>query len=66
MRRHTKIALAGLVTTTTIGLVNMNQPVKAESHDVNLDTNVVLNKQNTMPISKDIKSDIAQYPLGGK
>lgn len=45
MRLHTKIALAGLVTTTTIGLVNMNQPVKAESHDVNLDTNVVLNKQ---------------------
>lgn len=66
MRRHTKIALAGLVTTTTIGLINMNQPVKAESHDVTLDSSVVLNKQNTTSYTKDITSDVGQYPLGGK
>ena len=66
MRTNTKIALAGLVTTTGLGLINMYQPVKVEAHNVTLDNNVVLNKQNTMSYTKDIKSDIAQYPLGGK
>ncbi len=68
MRLNTKIALAGLVGTTAIGLANMNQPTNAEtkSNNVTPDSSVVLNKTVTTTDSKDISSDVVQFPLGGK
>lgn len=66
MRLNTKIALAGLVGTTAIGLANMNKPAEAEVHNVTPDSSVVLNKTNTTTDSKDISSNVVQFPLGGK
>jgi len=67
MRIHTKIALAGLVGTTAIGLANMCEPAEACTRDVTPDSSVVLNKDNNIgTIHKDICSDVVQFPLGGK
>lgn len=67
MRIHTKIALAGLVGTTAIGLANMGEPVEARTRNVTPDSSVILNKDNnTGTITKDICSDVVQFPLGGK
>ena len=67
MRLHTKIALAGIVTTTAIGLVNMDEHAEARTHNVTPDNSVILNKDNnTGTITKDICSDVVQFPLGGK
>ena len=66
MRLNTKIALAGLVGTTAIGLANMNKPAEAEVYNVTPDSSVVLNKTNTTTDSKDISSNVVQFPLGGK
>ena len=66
MRLNTKIALAGLVGTTAIGLANMDNPAKAETRNVTPDSSVVLNKTTTTTDSKDISSDVVQFPLGGK
>ena len=67
MRIHTKIALAGLVGTTAIGLSNMSEHAEARTRNVTPDSSVILNKDNnTGTITKDICSDIVQFPLGGK
>lgn len=66
MRIRTKIALAGLVGTTAIGLANMNEHAEARTRNVTPDSSVILNKDNnTGTITKDICSDIVQFPLGG-
>lgn len=67
MRLNTKIALAGLVGTTAIGLANMNEHANAQTHNVTPDSSVILNKDNNLgTIHKDICSDVVQFPLGGK
>lgn len=66
MRIHTKIALAGLVGTTTIGLANMSEHANAQTHNVTPDSQVILNKHNDGTDIKDICSDVVQFPLGGK
>lgn len=67
MRIHTKIALAGLVGTTAIGLANVDERVEARTNDVTPDSSVILNKDNNIgTIHKDICSDVVQFPLGGK
>lgn len=66
MRIHTKIALAGLVGTTAIGLANMDERVEARTHDVTPDSSVILNKDNVHQDEQDICSDVVQFPLGGK
>lgn len=67
MRLHAKIALAGLVGTTTIGFVNMSEHAEARTHNVTPDNSVILNKDNNIgTIHKDICSDVVQFPLGGK
>lgn len=67
MRIHTKIALAGIVGTTAIGLANMGEPVEARARNVTPDSSVILNKDNNVgTIHKDICSDVVQFPLGGK
>lgn len=67
MRLHKKIALAGIVGTTAIGLANMGEPVEARTHNVTPDSSVILNKDNNLgTIHKDICSDVVQFPLGGK
>jgi hypothetical protein len=67
MRIHTKIALAGLVGTTAIGLTNTSERAEARTHNVTPDSSVILNKDNTIgTIHKDICSDVVQFPLGGK
>lgn len=67
MRLNTKIALAGLVGTTTIGLANMSEHAEARTHNVTPDSSVILNKDNNIgTIHKDICSDVVQFPLGGK
>ena len=67
MRIHTKIALAGLVGITAIGLANMSKHAEARTRNVTPDSSVILNKYNNIgTIHKDICSDIVQFPLGGK
>lgn len=67
MRLHTKIALAGLVGTTAIGLSNMSEHAEASTCNVTPDSSVILNKDNNLgTIYKDICSDVVQFPLGGK
>lgn len=66
MRIHTKIALAGIVSTTVIGLANMNEHANAQTHNVTPDSQVILNKHNDVIDIKDICSDVVQFPLGGK
>lgn len=67
MRLNTKIALAGLVGTTAIGLANMSEHVEARTHNVTPDSSVILNKYNNIgTFHKDICSDVVQFPLGGK
>lgn len=67
MRIHTKIALAGLVGTTAIGLANMGELAEAYTQNVTPDSSVILNKDNnTGTFTKDICSDVVQFPLGGK
>lgn len=66
MRTHTKIALAGIVSTTAIGLANMNEHAAARTHNVTPDSQVILNKHTDGTSIKDICSDIVQFPLGGK
>lgn len=66
MRIHTKIALAGIVSTTAIGLANMNEHANAQTHNVAPDSQVILNKHNDGIDIKDICSDVVQFPLGGK
>ena len=67
MRIHTKIALAGLVGTTAIGLANMNEHAEARTRNVTPDSSVILNKDNNVGIiHKDICSSVVQFPLGGK
>lgn len=67
MRLNTKIALAGLVSVTGIGLANMYEHVEAKQLQPTKDTTVVLNKNPTdtdkshHPIYK-----MKQYPFGGK
>lgn len=65
MRLNTKIALAGIVGTTAIGLANMNEPVEAKTRNITPDSSVILNKDITTNIH-EICSDIVQFPLGGK
>lgn len=67
MRLHKKIALAGIVGTTAIGLANMSEHAEARTHNVTPDSSVILNKDNNIgTIHKDIYSDVVQFPLGGK
>lgn len=66
MRLHKKIALAGIVSTTAIGLANMNEHAYARTHNVTPDSQVILNKHTDGTSIKDICSDIVQFPLGGK
>ena len=67
MRIHTKIALAGLVGTTAIGLSNMSEHAEARTQNVTPDSSIILNKDNNIwTIHKDICSDVVQFPLGGK
>lgn len=67
MRLNTKIALAGLVGTTAIGLSNMSEHSEARTRNVTPDSSVILNKDNNAgAIHKDICSDVVQFPLGGK
>lgn len=67
MRIHAKIALAGLVGTTAIGLANMSEYAEARTRNVTPDSSVILNKDNNIEtIHKDICSDVVQFPLGGK
>lgn len=66
MRLHTKIALAGIVSTTAIGLANMNEHADARTHNVTPDSQVILNKHTDGTSIKDICSNIVQFPLGGK
>ena len=67
MRIHTKIALAGLVGTTAIGLGNMSEYAEARTQNVTPDSSIILNKDNNIgTIHKDICSDVVQFPLGGK
>lgn len=66
MRLHTKIALAGIVGTTAIGLANMDEHANAQTHNVTPDSQVILNKHNDGTDIKDICSDVVQFPLGGK
>ena len=66
MRLHTKIALAGIVSTTAIGLANMNEHADARTHNVTPDSKVILNKHTDGTSIKDICSNIVQFPLGGK
>lgn len=66
MRTHTKIALAGLVGTTAIGLSNMSEHAEARTQKVTPDSSIILNKDNNIgTIHKDICSDVVQFPLGG-
>ena len=66
MRIHAKIALAGLVGTTAIGLSNMSEHAEARSQNVTPDSSIILNKDNNIgTIHKDICSDVVQFPLGG-
>lgn len=66
MRVHTKIALAGIVSTTAIGLGNMSEHANAQTHNITPDSQVILNKHNDRIDIKDICSDVVQFPLGGK
>lgn len=67
MRLHKKIALVGIVGTTAMGLANMGEPVEARTNNVTPDSSVILNNDNnTGTITKDICSDVVQFPLGGK
>ena len=66
MRLNTKIALAGIISTTTIGLANMNEPVEAKQQVFNKDTNVILNKSVDKSNKFDPSCDFVQYPFGGK
>lgn len=66
MRLHRKIALAGIVSTTAIGLANMNEHVNAQTHNVTPDSQVILNKHTDGTSIKEICSNIVQFPLGGK
>lgn len=66
MRIHAKIALAGLVGTTAIGLSNMSEHAEARTQNVTPDSSIILNKDNNIgTIHKDICSDVVQFPLGG-
>ena len=66
MRIHVKIALAGLVGTTAIGLSNMSEHAEARTQNVTPDSSIILNKDNNVgTIHKDICSDVVQFPLGG-
>ena len=67
MKIHAKIALAGLVGTTAIGLFNMSEHAEARTQNVTPDSSIILNKDNNIgTIHKDICSDVVQFPLGGK
>lgn len=66
MRLHTKIALAGIVGTTAIGLANMSEHVEARTHNVTPDSRIILNKDNVHQDEQGISSDVVQFPLGGK
>ena len=66
MRLNTKIALAGIISTTAIGLANMNETVEAKQQVPTKDTNVVLNK-NVYDLNKTNPTcKFVQYPFGGK
>lgn len=66
MRLNTKVALAGIISTTAIGLANMNEPVEAKQQVSTKDTNVVLNK-NVHDLNKTNPTcKFVQYPFGGK
>lgn len=66
MRIHTKIALAGIVGTTALGLISMNETAEAKTLNVTADNSVVLNKNNVHTEGHDICSDVVQLPSGGK
>lgn len=66
MRLHKKIALAGIVGTTAMGLANMGEPVEARTHNVTPDSSIILNKDNVHHDKQDVCSDVVQFPLGGK
>lgn len=66
MRLHKKIALAGIIGTTAIGLANMDERVEARTHNVTPDSSVILNKDNVHQDEQGISSDVVQFPLGGK
>lgn len=66
MRLNTKIALAGLVSVTGIGLANKYEYAEAYQRQPTKDTTIILNKNptdsdKTHPIYK-----MNQYPFGGK
>lgn len=66
MRFNTKIALAGIISTTAIGLANMNESVEAKQQVSNKDTNVVLNKSVDNLNKTNPTCKFVQYPFGGK
>lgn len=66
MRLNTKIALAGLISTTGIGLAGMYESVEANQQQPTNDTTVVLNKDVSNKDKTNPTCKFVQFPLGGK
>lgn len=66
MRLNTKIALAGIISTTAIGLANMDEHVEAIQQSSTKDTTVVLNKNVSNLDKTNPTCKFVQYPFGGK
>lgn len=66
MRLNTKIALAGLVSVTGIGLANMYEYAEAYQRQPTKDTTITLNKNPTDSDKSHPFYKMKQYPFGGK
>ena len=66
MRLNTKIALAGLVSVTGIGLANMYEHAEVYQRQPTKDTNIILNKNPTDSDKAHPIYKMNQYPFGGK
>lgn len=66
MRLNTKIALAGLVSVTGIGLANMHEHAEAYQRQPTKDTTIILNKNPSDSDKAHPIYKMNQYPFGGK
>lgn len=66
MRLNIKITLAGLISTTGIGLAGMYESVEAYQQQPTNDTTVVLNKDVSNKDKTNPTCKFVHFPLGGK
>lgn len=66
MRLNTKITLAGIVVTTFIGVININEQVEAKQQILNKDTNNVVYKSANVLNKTNITCKNNQYSFVGK